>query len=184
MGAPVIKATTSVVIVLALVGGWGSAGSERTDSLGQQQAASCDTPEHRQFDFWIGQWDVFLANGQRAGSNAIEKKLGNCVLHERWTGTSGSIGESFNVYRKDTQQWHQSWVDNTGLLLRLDGGLVGDDMVLQGPGTAGDGTPIVNRITWSVVAGDPSHVRQFWETSRDGGTTWQVASDGHYRREN
>ncbi len=24
----------------------------------------------------------------------------------------------------------------------------------------------------------------FWETSRDGGTTWQVAFDGHYQREN
>ena len=29
-----------------------------------------------------------------------------------------------------------------------------------------------------------SHVRQFWETSRDGGSTWEVAFDGHYQREN
>jgi len=64
----------------------------------------------------------------------------------------------------------------------LDGGLVGDEMVLQGAGTAGDGTPPNHLV--GRGRGDPNHVRQFWETSGDGGTTWVVAFDGHYLREN
>jgi hypothetical protein len=180
MGAPVNRATTSAVIVLALVVGWGSARSERTDSLSQQQAAPCDTPEHRQFDFWIGQWDVSLANGQRAGSNVIEKKLGNCVLHERWTGASGSVGESFNVYRKDARQWHQSWVDNSGLLLMLDGEFSNGSMILSGGTTGPQSETVLNRITWTPFTADS--VQQLWETSTDNGATWTVAFDGRYVR--
>ncbi|MEX1999309.1 MAG: hypothetical protein WD934_06445 [Gemmatimonadales bacterium] len=37
----------------------------------QQPAAPCTTPEHRQFEFWIGTWDVF-ANGRQAGTNVID----------------------------------------------------------------------------------------------------------------
>ena len=180
MGAPVNQATLSMVILLALVGGWGSARSERPDSLIQQQSAPCDTPEHSQFDFWIGQWDVFLANGQRAGSNVIEKKLRGCVLHERWTGASGSVGESFNVYRGDTQQWHQSWVDNSGSLLMIEGEFTSGSMILSGETTDAQGLTVLNRITWTPHTADS--VQQVWETSTDAGTTWTTAFDGRYVR--
>ena len=145
-------------------------------------APPCSAEEHRQFDFWIGSWRVETPSGQVAGYITIER-TNDCFLHESYATPTGYAGESFNIYDSARGLWHQSWVDNTGLLLRLDGGLVGDEMVLQGPGTAGDGTPVVNRITWSVVSGDPNHVRQLWETSGDGGTTWVVAFDGHYQRE-
>ena len=148
----------------------------------EAQTPPCSTEEYRQFDFWIGRWRVETPSGQLAGHNTIER-TNDCFLHENYETPTGYAGESLNIYDSARGLWHQSWVDNSGLLLSLDGGLVGDEMVLQGPGTAGDGTPIVNRITWSVVDGDPSHVRQFWEISGDGGTTWQVAFDGRYHRE-
>jgi hypothetical protein len=166
--------------VLALAGGWASNGSERTDSSSQRQDAPCDTPEHRQFDFWIGHWDVFLADGPQAGSNIIEKKLRDCVLHERWTGASGSVGESFNVYRRDTRQWHQTWVDNSGLLQMLDGEFSNGSMTLSGTTTNRDGEVVLNRITWTPFTTDS--VRQLWETSRDSGATWTVSFDGRYVR--
>jgi hypothetical protein len=56
-------------------------------------------------------------------------------------------------------------------------------MILEGPGVGQDGSPIVNRITWSVEGGDPDHVRQLWETSKDDGETWSVSFDGYYMRE-
>jgi hypothetical protein len=44
--------------------------------LSVQQAAArprpCTAPLHRQFDFWVGAWDVIGANGQFAGTNRIE----------------------------------------------------------------------------------------------------------------
>jgi len=39
---------------------------------------------------------------------------------------------------------------------------------------------IGNRITWQEVG---SNVRQTWETTEDGGSTWKVAFDGEYRRD-
>jgi hypothetical protein len=64
----------------------------------QQPAAPCTAPQHRQFDFWIGEWEVTGARGQRAGSNRIERILGGCALYESWEGASGSRGHSINAW--------------------------------------------------------------------------------------
>jgi len=35
---------------------------------------ACAAPEHRQFDFWVGRWDVFdPKSGKRVGESLIEK---------------------------------------------------------------------------------------------------------------
>jgi tetratricopeptide (TPR) repeat protein len=41
--------------------------------------------EARQFDFWIGEWDVKSTTGQAAGRSSIEIILGDCVIFENWT---------------------------------------------------------------------------------------------------
>src|SRR5688572_11534423 len=53
---------------------------------------SCTAPEHRQFDFWIGEWDVFGGpEGDRlVGNNTIERSENGCWLVERWRGASGN----------------------------------------------------------------------------------------------
>ena len=48
--------------------------------------AACTAPEHHQFDFWIGHWDVFLPNGNKAGENRVESIEGGCALLEQWSG--------------------------------------------------------------------------------------------------
>ena len=45
---------------------------------------------HRQFDFWIGRWDVFQPDGKKAGENLIEPILGGCPLLKRGPGGAGS----------------------------------------------------------------------------------------------
>ena len=74
-------------------------------------------------------------------------------------------------------------MDNQGLLLVLEGGYEGDRMVMSGSTRDASGAVTLNRITWSRVGGDPDRVRQLWETSTDGGSTWAVAFDGLYIRE-
>jgi len=148
-----------------------------------QQQPTCDGPEHRQFDFWIGEWRVERAdNGQLAGHNTITAKHGGCVLHEDYRTPAGYTGESFNIYDRARGVWHQSWVDNTGLLLQLDGGVVDGVMVLEGPGRDARGQEIINRISWNVIDGDSDRVRQHWEISSDGGHSWTTAFDGIYIR--
>ena len=134
-----------------------------------QTASPCPDPEYRQFDFWIGKWRVERPDGKFAGTNEISRVLGGCVLHERWSGASGMKGESFNIWDKSRKLWHQTWVDTSGLLLEIEGKYADGRMVLS------DKT---NRITWSKL--ENGRVRQHWETSGDGGKTWQDAFVGIY----
>jgi hypothetical protein len=140
---------------------------------------ACAAPEHRQFDFWIGEWEVTTPDGAPAGRNRIERILGGCALRESWTGAKGGSGNSYNAYDRQNGKWHQTWVDNGGLVLRLDGAFAGGKMVLSGETRDSSGTPVENRITWQETA--PGAVRQLWETSRDG-RTWSVVFDGRYRK--
>ncbi len=146
------------------------------------QNAPCAGGEHRQFDFWIGEWRVESPNGAVVGHNTI-RRVTDCFLHESYTTPTGFEGQSFNIFDGARGVWHQSWVDNGGVLLQLDGGIENGKMILKGPGVGQGGVAIVNRITWSVEGGDPDHVRQLWETSSDDGRTWAVSFDGHYMRE-
>ena len=140
----------------------------------------CTAAVHRQFDFWVGAWDVIGAKGQFAGTNRIELVDGGCALFESWSsGAGGYTGRSLNSVGGDGR-WRQTWVDSGGLRLELVGGLVDGKMVLEGEtpaGTAG-GPATKNRITWSPEA--EGRVRQHWETSADSGKTYTTAFDGMY----
>ena len=143
----------------------------------------CSSPEHRQFDFWIGEWEVEDAKtGEIAGTNRIERILDGCVLRESWEGQSGLRGHSFNTWFEAGDRWHQTWVDNRGGLLELDGGLVGDSMVLEGsePSRRDPSVTVRHRITWTPR--EDGTVRQHWQASKDGGETWDTVFDGLYRR--
>lgn len=153
-----------------------------TPGAAQAPPAPCESPEHRAFDFWIGSWEVFTPDGNRAGTNAITPVMGGCVLHERYDGAQGYHGESFNVYDASRGVWHQTWVDTGGLLLVLEGGIRDGAMVLEGQTRDARGAVTQHRISWSVLADDGSRVRQHWEQSTDGGETWTTGFDGEYRR--
>lgn len=139
--------------------------------------APCADAEHRQFDFWIGAWNV-TANGNPAGHNRIEVILGGCALREQWTSARGGFaGTSLNLYDKARGVWHQSWVDTSGQLLQLDGGIEDGRMVLEGKRPGGNGGEVTHRITWTP--NEDGTVRQFWQSSADGGE-WTTLFDGLY----
>lgn len=142
----------------------------------------CTSEAHRDFDFWLGSWEVYDATGARRGTNEVRSILGGCVVHESYSTPGGYAGESLNIYDASRGVWHQSWVDNGGLLLRIEGGIRDGDMVLEGTTRGRDGAEAWNRITWSWIDETGDRVRQLWEVSTDGGTTWTVAFDGEYRR--
>jgi hypothetical protein len=148
----------------------------------QQQRPTCEAPEHRQFDFWVGEWNVTAPNGNAAGENRISRILGDCVLLEEWTGASGGVGKSYNVWDRTRKVWHQTWVDASGNLLQLEGNLVDGAMVLEGTTIGADGSTVMHKVTWSKEGSDPDRVRQYWQSSRDGGQTWTTAFDGLYTR--
>ncbi len=53
-------------------------------------------------------------------------------------------------------------------------------MILSGETTQPDGTTILNRISWTAL--DDGSVRQLWERSKDGGSSWATSFDGNYRK--
>lgn len=143
----------------------------------------CASPEHRQFDFWLGDWDVHRPDGGLAGRNRIVSLFEGCVLSESWEGASGHRGTSLNMYDASRGVWHQTWVDSGGSLLLLEGGVRAGAMVLEGSAASPTepGLTVRHRISWSVMDGDPDRVRQHWETSSDG-SAWADAFDGRYVR--
>jgi hypothetical protein len=142
--------------------------------------APCTAAEHRQFDFWLGEWDVVVA-GKPVNRSRITPLFGACGIREEyWAGGGSYQGSSFNMYDAPRKVWHQSWVDNQGGVLVLEGGLRGISMVLEGKQPGPQGGEQANRITWTPNA--DGTVRQHWEVSVDGGRSWATAFDGLYRK--
>ena len=149
--------------------------------MGVDAAAPCGTESHRAFDFWLGEWSVYRPDGELAGGNHIERGYDGCVIHERYVGAAGRYrGESLNIYDAVRGVWHQTWVDTTGQLLLLQGGLRDGRMVLEGRTTLDGGKIRRQRITWTPNA--DGSVRQRWEAA-DGDAEWRTLFKGLYRRE-
>jgi hypothetical protein len=113
------------------------------------------------------------------GRNRIERAFRGCVLVESWTAADGGRGTSHNIYDRQSRTWHQTWVDDNGFHLRLDGGLRDGRMVLEGSRIGENGVRVQHRLSWTPLAG--GEVRQHWERSLDGGTSWSTLFLGRYR---
>jgi len=139
----------------------------------------CSSPEHRQFDFWLGDWRVHTPDGKFAGLNRIALEYGSCVIHERYANGRNYSGESLNIYDPSRQVWHQTWVDSSGLLLTLEGKWNGKQMILEGMSPGPKGDLVKQRITWTPNT--DGTLRQLWEAA-DGKGGWTVVFDGIYTR--
>jgi len=137
----------------------------------------CSAHEAHQFDFWLGDWDVFVPSGKLAGTNRIEPLYG-CVLHEHWKSASIE-GQSLNVFDPDRGVWHQTWIDSSAGLLVLEGAFRDGAMTMSDRHLPGKKDALqVNEITWTPNA--DGSVRQHWRVSSDGGKTWTTSFDGKY----
>jgi tetratricopeptide (TPR) repeat protein len=149
----------------------------------QKNTTPCrNSPEFRQLDFWLGEWDV-EANGQFAGTSSVQLILDDCVIFENWTSrglSQGYSGKSFNVFNPALKKWEQLWVDNTGSVLTLQGEYKDGTLQYRGETPQADGTKTNERLTFFKLPDDRVH--QVWEQSRDGGKSWQVIFDGLYKR--
>jgi tetratricopeptide (TPR) repeat protein len=137
----------------------------------------CTAAEYRHFDFWLGDWDVSSpASPGRVSRNRISRIHDGCTVLEQYTTPSGYTGTSLNFYDVQRKLWHQTWIDNQGGALYLEGSLQGKSMVLST--TAGKES--VQRITWTPL--DDGRVRQHWEATTDAGKTWSTVFDGYYAK--
>lgn len=106
--------------------------SHAQDSPEQAPAPLCEDDAFKQFDFWIGHWDVSTPDGTIAGENNITREENGCLIVERWTSVSGGTGQSYNYYNPATEKWRQVWV-GAGSMIDYEGGLTATgSMKLEG----------------------------------------------------
>ena len=134
-----------------------------------------------QFDFWIGEWDVHVANDTYAGSNVITSPHRSCVLIENWTSASGNTGMSINYVDDQTGEWVQVWNDSNGSQINIRGGLTDEGMLLVGTiHTVGAETTAPFRGLWTPMP--DGRVRQFFEQYDPVAETWVTWFEGFYTR--
>lgn len=143
-----------------------------------QASQACDSAAYRQFDFWLGQWQVTNTQNSQISQSNISSINDGCTILEEYATPKGYKGKSLNIYDRTTDKWHQTWTDNTGLLLRLTGQFDGTAMVLDGTTFSNEGKQVLHRITWTPL---PSgQVRQHWQSRPSAEASWTTAFDGLY----
>ncbi len=146
-------------------------------------SAACASAEYRQFDFWVGRWNVYQTGKDKPVSHSlIESLYGGCGLRETWLPLRpGGDGGSLNIYLPGEKAWRQTWIDASGARVDFTGGWKGSAMVLTGfwKDVLGPGKDALVRMTYTRSS-DRS-VRQLGETSEDRGATWSPSFDFTYR---
>lgn len=142
---------------------------------------ACETAEHRQFDFWVGRWDVYPTGSDRMVAHSlIERRYSGCAIRENWMPLRGEGGGSFSAWRPESRQWRQAWVDSSGAWVEFTGAFENGAMVLTGPWAgAANGRNGIVRMRYTRQAGGA--VRQHGEVSTDNGQSWSPSFDYTYR---
>lgn len=145
------------------------------------QPLPCSQDEYRQFDFWLGRWEVRNPQGKVVGYNRVAKDYDDCVIREAYRGKGGYRGESLNTYDLGRNLWTQTWVDNQGTLLRLQGQWEANAMRLAGQVVNESGVQD-HRIRWTPLP--DGGVRQLWEQrpADQPQGEWTIVFDGWYRK--
>ncbi|MGZ8336826.1 MAG: hypothetical protein ACXWU1_09215 [Allosphingosinicella sp.] len=141
---------------------------------------ACTTPEHRQFDFWVGRWDVYpTGTDQLVAHSLVENLYAGCVIRENWMPLQGPGGSSLNAWRPRDRRWRQTWADGVNNYDDFSGGLEDGAMVLTIERILADGSRARDRMRFSREPGNA--VRQHGTRSTDSGATWQTLYDFTYR---
>jgi hypothetical protein len=156
------------------------------DSLETASYPCRQMPETKQFDFWLGDWNVTpwgsaaTVSMGRPAINRVTMELEHCVIHEHWTSSTGATGESINFWDPNRRAWRQIWMDTHQWSLDYEGQYRDGAMRFAGWSLGPDGSRRLEKLTFFNVA--PDTVRQLFQQSTDSGKTWNVTFDGRYVR--
>lgn len=148
----------------------------------------CSAPEYRQFDFWVGEWELSWPASETSegkpgrGTNRIEQALGGCVIVENFNGMPGMDlrGMSVSTFNERKGKWQQTWVDSAGSYLDFIGEFQDGQMILVREAVVSPTRKFLQRMVWKNIQRDS--LDWSWERSDDGGKTWRVLWPIHYVR--
>lgn len=138
-------------------------------------------PMRAQFDFWLGDWNVYDPNGNLAGVNRITRTEAGCLIREQWAGSTGGTGFSMNFWDADLRAWRQIWM-SPSVQIDYHGGLDdGGAMVLEGSITyLASGDTFDFRGTWTPQS-NGEVIQHFQQVNPETGT-WTDWFVGRYVR--
>ena len=151
---------------------------------------ACADAAHREFDFWIGDWDLVLRARRSAASeewdeakatNQIRATHGGCVIEERFAADGpGEPWSGHSVSAFTQGKWRQTWVDDQGSYLLFVGARTKDAMILEGEPQERDGRKFRMRMVFDAIT--PASLTWRWERTEDEGATWRAMMVIEYRR--
>lgn len=145
------------------------------------QAQSEKNGNPNEFDFWLGEWDLYW-NDSLKGTNTITKEHNGLVIHESFTDNkTGYKGESWSMYVAKDKKWKQTWVDNGGSYLALEGMYTKTGMVLFS-NQVKEGKKIRFRMRFLNIRENSFDWE--WSSSTDVEKTWKVLWAIQYKRRN
>ena len=151
-----------------------------TYSYSQNAPCACCSDEYHQFDFWIGEWDVFDTTGNQVGQNTIERQQDGCVIQENWA-SKNTTGTSYNYFNATDSTWNQVWIDNQAGSLVLKGKFSDGAMRLRSELLIGKKVAFYrNEIIWTLH--DDGTVSQQWNILDENDTILSVAFLGIYQK--
>ncbi|MCG8441272.1 MAG: hypothetical protein MI723_05620 [Caulobacterales bacterium] len=163
------KTSTEIIAMFARIApaGFAAALLLTAPAFGQDDAepeeSLCESDErYDAFDFWVGEWEVFGEDGEKAGDNVVTREERGCLIVERWSSVTGTTGQSYSFYDPAADAWRQIWVA-AGQIIDYAGGPDEDGaMRLAGEITArSDGESAPFRGVWERL--DDGEVRQSFE---------------------
>ncbi|HMH22031.1 MAG TPA: tetratricopeptide repeat protein [Puia sp.] len=151
------------------------------------RAWPCSADEKaRQFDFWIGEWDVYNQAKLLSGHSLIQRISGGCAILENYTTAHTYEGKSINYYEGSIGKWEQVWVGSGGIrdpakdIQHFVNGEYRDGAMRFTFETTVNGQKATGNFIFYNLG--PDKVRQYQETSVDGGKTYQLGYDLTYIR--
>ena len=156
----------------------------------QTSPRPCDLPEGKQFDFWLGEWELKWPAGQGGaaagqvgkGTNVIKKIMDNCIVEENFDSAMSPLkGRSYSAYDQRTGEWRQTWVDNGGSYLLFTGKFKDGVMELRSqPRLTPKGQTIITRMVYKNITANS--LDWDYQVSADNGKTWADSWNIHYTK--
>jgi hypothetical protein len=135
------------------------------------------------FDHFVGTWDTdytfYAADGtmsRRSGEVLFGWIIDGRALQDIWisypTDAERDLGTTVRFYDAKTATWRVVWVHPAGgIITTLNGGAVGDRIVLRGQGNDG------SLLRWSFNDIQADSFLWRGETSHDSGETWRLTGE-------
>ncbi len=151
---------------------------------------ACQSPEARQFDFWLGEWNIeqqiLQADGtwfKTGATTKVSRALDGCALVESWEGKVLFFwegmkeaellrGMSVRSYDAEKKKWSLYWMDTRRpQFVSFEGSFVNGTGTFLRSSTTAQNQPLLTRIVFSDITA--SSVRWELAISTDAGKTWQ-----------